>query len=138
VSIAAWVASPADISAAAETGVLTEVRAGRAHEHILASTAVGAQAHGSCVLLTDRSIPWLDGFTAPPGDEWRGYITALTAVALRRASELNYEFVETDIYEFGDATREPLQALGFGPAPGPPHYEHNRIWRAATTAPASS
>jgi hypothetical protein len=78
-------------------------------------------------------VPWLDGFTAPPGDEWRSYVTTLTTVALRKAAETGHEFVETDIYEFGDATREPLRALGFSAKPGPPHYDRNRIWRAETT-----
>jgi hypothetical protein len=127
VSIVAWVATPTDIAAVADPSILWFVRPGRAHDLILAAEGEGAQASGSCALLTDRPVPFLDGFSAPAGERWREYVAALTRVALRRAAELGYEVVEADVYEYGDATREPLNELGFAP----PH-ERSRIWRAAT------
>ena len=94
--IVAWVATPGDV-AEATNGVLRFVRDGEPHEHILASAQTGGRATGSCVLLTARPVAWLDGFTAPPGELWGNYISALASAALRRAGELDREFVEIDI-----------------------------------------
>jgi hypothetical protein len=136
VSVVAWVATLTQIEAPAKTGVLRYVRLGEQHEHILAAAGYDAEPSGSCALLMGRPVPWLDGFTAPPGDEWRSYMIALAAEARRKAAETGHEFVETDIYEFGEATREPLRALGFEAKPGPPHPDRNRIWRAETSGHA--
>lgn len=77
---------------------------------------------------------WLDGFTAPPGERWREYVSALTGVALATAASRGFGLVETDIYEFGEATGAPLSKHGFVPKPGPPHHDRNRIWQAPTGA----
>lgn len=130
--IVAWVATPEDVAEATKTGVLRFVGGDEPHEHILASAQKGARATGSCVLLTARPAAWLDGFTGPSGDQWGSYISALASAALRRAGQLDREFVEIDIYEFGASTRDPLRELGFEPTPGPPHGERNRIRRART------
>jgi hypothetical protein len=80
------------------------------------------------MLIFRDGYAWLDGFTAPVGDPWRDFVSALTAEALRRAAEMKVPVVRTDVYEFGAATREPLRELGFRPEPGSPHGDRNRFW----------
>src|SRR5271154_6020070 len=82
--IVAWVATPADIKDAEEGDILRIVRGPEPHEHILASGRTSVRPSAACVLLIGRPVPKLDGFTAPPGELWRSYVTALTSAALRR------------------------------------------------------
>ena len=128
-SVVAWI--PDEVQESFRE-VLRFVRNDQAHVHVIAAESRSDPPEGSCVLLIDRPVPWLDGFTAPPGERWHEYARALTGAALAIAAARGFGLVEIDVYEFAPATQEMLGQYGFAPEPGPPHYERNRIWQAPT------
>lgn len=135
IEIVAWAARFGDRRKAARTGVLRDAGDHGPHVHIFAARRGEKEITGSCVVLLGHSPEgaWLDGFTAPPGDHWRSYVTALTETAVAEARRRGCRCLRTDVYEFGEATRTPLRSLGFRPEPDPTHPDSNRMWRVDLT-----
>jgi hypothetical protein len=123
----AWVASEEDLQAA---GIALRRKPHSTEYYVLASSEVGRPAEARAELLAhDDGNLWIGAFDAPFGDCWRDYVTALTGTAVAHAGELGCAAVWVDVYEFGDATREPLAELGFSADP-----EGGRFWTLSLDA----
>ena len=107
----AWLASDKDLAVA---GIEHREDVGSRECYVLASPHEGQPSEASVDLQTDASGKlWIGGFEAPFGDRWREYVTALTLAAVSHARGLGCTAVWVDVYEYGDATREPLAEIGF-------------------------
>lgn len=127
----AWVATASEIESSRNLGILRSLDGDAPRDHILAARASDSVPVASCQLIYREGYAWLDGFTAPVGDPWRGFVTVLTAEALRRAAELELTLVRTDVRECGSASRELLGSHGFRMEPGSEYGDRNPIWSVA-------
>lgn len=124
----AWVASSDEVEEADRLGITRFRGNATPCEHILASPSAGQVAVASCALILYAGYAWLDGFTAPVGDPWRSYVTALTTEALRRSYELQIATVNVDAREIGKPARWRLRELGFEPRADERYGLDNPTW----------
>jgi hypothetical protein len=123
----AWVAAKEDLVAA---GITPRQSTHSTEYYVLASPDVGQPAEARVDLHAhDDGNLWIGGFDAPFGERWREYVTALTRAAVLQGRELGCAAVWVDVFEYGDATREPLAEAGFSAQP-----DGDRFWALVLAA----